>query len=447
MFKRQVSLIKRIQRRLALWLALFLRAVLKILGRQATSFPGEIAMYVYPDFLKDLVYGRRLTVVTGTNGKSTISYLLAEILRNYGYIVIHNSSGANMEDGLISACIAEKEKLEERVDLVFEIDEAWFAKLAPILDTDLVVISNLFLDQIDRNGDIFAVRQKLLKGIKASPEAVLVLNADDPHVASLAKEVQNEVKYFALAEPLRDEVEQNPQSSCPICTHNLAYTSLSFDKLGVYHCDHCGLEYPQPDLELSIEDERYSIIQEGAQETELKLTNPPKYQLYNYCAACLAALHLDVEMRDCLEVFEKFRSISGRNEAVKWTKDREYCLTLAKNAVSFSLSLEKLKSGAYKHILLAVNNKRNDGRDTAWLQDIDFSPLQNIPEDGLMVISGSCAEELAKQVKAQLPERSEYIIETSIPAAYALLDEKIPAGDKLYISPNYTAMIEIKAVL
>lgn len=451
MFKGQVSLVKEIQRRLALGLALFLRAILQLLGRQATSFPGKVALLIYPDFLRDLAYGRRLTVVTGTNGKSTISYLLAEILRDSGYIVLHNSSGANMEDGLVSAAIAEHEKLKGHADLVFEIDEAWFAKLAAKLNADFIVISNLFLDQVDRNGDIFAVRKKLLKAIKDSPEAVLILNADDPHVASMAQESENAVKYFGIDSELMYPAEQNPQSACPICTQQLTYEVSSYDKLGVYQCQHCDLSYPQPDLILSKQDEKHLLIyreqETSSQETALNLLNPPCYQLYNFAAACLTALCLDAQASNCVEVLEKFRSISGRNEAVKWSKNREYCLTLVKNAVGFSLSLEKLNSQNYRHVLLAVNNKENDGRDTSWLAEIDFSPLKNNPKEGLIVLSGSCAKELSEQVKKWLPREKELILEPNIATALALLDAKIPAGEKLYILPNYTAMLELKAIL
>ncbi|MDD7401442.1 MAG: Mur ligase family protein, partial [Clostridiales bacterium] len=100
----------------------------QLLGRLGTAMPGEVALKIYPSLLADLCQGQAVTLVTGTNGKSSVSALLAQMLRESGLSVIHNAGGANMASGLVTALgLQSKDLAQDQAKLVFEIDEAWFA--------------------------------------------------------------------------------------------------------------------------------------------------------------------------------------------------------------------------------------------------------------------------------------------------------------------------------
>ena len=156
-----------------------------VFRRPAANFPGKIALYVDPRLLANLrgKLTRGSIMVVGTNGKTTVTNLLADVLEGSGVRVVCNRTGANLDSGVSTALLHAKE-----ADWgVFESDELWLKKMTPQLKPTYVLLLNLFRDQLDRCGEIDRIQDSIVEALAASPETILVFNADDPLCATIAK--------------------------------------------------------------------------------------------------------------------------------------------------------------------------------------------------------------------------------------------------------------------
>ena len=155
-----------------------------VFHRPAANFPGKMALYVDPQLIAHLrgKLERGSVCVVGTNGKTTVSNLLADVLEMSGERVVCNRTGANLDSG-VSTALLHAGKADWGV---FECDELWLARILPQLRANYVVLLNLFRDQLDRCGEIDRIQDSIVKALGSSPETVLVYNADDPLCASIA---------------------------------------------------------------------------------------------------------------------------------------------------------------------------------------------------------------------------------------------------------------------
>src|SRR5919197_1336908 len=170
-----------------------------------TVISGHVVPRIAPDALPTIV--RRLShgtvVVSGTNGKTTTSRLLAHLLRGHGLRPLHNRAGANLISGLVSAVVQETSLAgQPRADVgLFEVDEATLPAAIRMVQPRLTLLTNVFRDQLDRYGEVQFIYETWRRGLAAlGPEARLVLNADDPLVAALGEDRCN-VTYFGLGDP------------------------------------------------------------------------------------------------------------------------------------------------------------------------------------------------------------------------------------------------------
>ena len=173
--------------------------LLRLLGRHATTLPGKVALKLSPGLLGDLAAGMDVVLVTGTNGKTTTTHLVAGMCEGSGLEVLTNSGGANMTAGLASAFVADCAGGKPRARAaVLECDEAYAKTAAAALNPRAIIITNLFRDQLDRWGEVTHTQDVLREALVAAPEAVAVLNADDSLVASLAEGRQASARARAM---------------------------------------------------------------------------------------------------------------------------------------------------------------------------------------------------------------------------------------------------------
>ena len=165
-------------------------AVLKhVFHRPAANFPGKVALYVDPAIIGDMAYKiqKGSVIVVGTNGKTTVTNMLADALEAAGQRVICNRTGANLDSGVATSLL--------HADVsdwgIFESDELWMAKILPFLKSDYVVLLNLFRDQLDRVGEIDKVQDSIVNALASSPSTVLIYNADDPLCTAIADKAPN----------------------------------------------------------------------------------------------------------------------------------------------------------------------------------------------------------------------------------------------------------------
>ena len=222
------------------------------LGRGGgTALPGLVAATIAPDITAQLVRraGAGTVVVTGTNGKTTTSHLLAGIARAAGIDVIANRSGSNLERGIVSAFLAERSNGVRGRLGVLEVDEAALPPLLPALRPRAIVFLNLFRDQLDRYGEVDSVAEGWERMLIADTSgATLVLNADDPSIAPLADAGRGELVTFGIEDDGVARGGPDHASDARFCRCGAAfrYDAIFVAHAGRWRCDSCGRTRPRP---------------------------------------------------------------------------------------------------------------------------------------------------------------------------------------------------------
>ncbi|MGB9858735.1 MAG: MurT ligase domain-containing protein [Moorellaceae bacterium] len=366
---------------LAVFLGRLVALICRLSGRAGTSLPGYIALKVDPLLLKKLTSGlNRIIVVTGTNGKTTTANLLARILRVQGYTVIHNSEGANMPAGIATALLRMWGKRKREAVVVLEVDEGSLSLVLQQVPADLVVVTNLLRDQLDRYHELEQLAVALKKALDQVPEAELLLNADDPLVTSLGRG-RSRVYYFGVERtpyslPTSREVLEG--HICPDCRTPLEFNYYHYSHLGDYRCPFCGWRRPIPDFragQVSWGDKgsSFSVDYSGGR---LTLTSPlpGMYNCYNLLAAVSAGLLWGADPRLIAEEVRVFRPGQGRIEEFVLAGKRGILL-LVKNPAGLSEALRTVTRRNVGAYVLAINDLAADGRDVSWLWDADLEPL------------------------------------------------------------------------
>ena len=423
-----------------------------------STLPGRVARGIYPKFIPSMVGGLPLgcALITGTNGKTTTSTLLASILDWAGLTPVHNRTGANLMAGIASALIRESDisgNLVSRIGL-FEVDEA--ALPAAILDTAprLVLVNNLFRDQLDRYGELDTLARRMKESITAMDTAATVaLNADDPLVASIGSGLEQKVIYFGIdADRYASDTMQHAADSkhCAECGSLLAYEYYLFGHMGKYSCRACGRGRPEPQVAatdvkmLGMEGTSCTVRYPGGV-TSLRIPLPGLYNVYNILAAMAAGLSLGVEPEIVMQAVEEFTAAFGRVERVT-VGDRNILMILAKNPAGFNEVIRTLSTQpGRKDVLLALNDNIADGRDVSWIWDIDFEMFAGRLQK--VVCSGIRAWDMALRVKySELAEESLSVEPDLERALDAGLEDLIPGGT-LFIVPTYTAMLDLRSIM
>jgi UDP-N-acetylmuramyl tripeptide synthase len=428
-----------------------------------STVPGVVARRVDPWVLTQLSRRLRLgsAAVTGTNGKTTTTRMISKILQTAGVSVVNNSTGANLVTGVTAALISDSGLSGRPASEMglFEVDEASVPKVAAEAELGILAVLNLFRDQLDRYGELAYTGKVIASAFSALPEdGAVVLNADDPLVASLGRSARSPV-YYGVDEPALDTGRLQhiaDSKDCPFCGTALAYDTVYMGHVGVYDCRNCS--FGRPELRYRVSRVRL----DGARGTEFSLSTPVGetrvrvnlpglYNVYNALAAAAVAGEAGVGIEEISRGLREFGGAFGRVERVR-AGDKEAFLLLIKNPVGFNEILRTFVTGGEaKNVLIAINDNHADGRDVSWLWDVDFEMLADAGAEGRtngverFMVSGTRAEDMAVRLKyadlpvgAVIPDREE--------AIRAALDAT-PSGETLYVLPTYTAMLEIRKTL
>jgi UDP-N-acetylmuramyl tripeptide synthase len=387
--------------------------------------------------------------------------MISKILQTAGIRVVNNSTGANLVTGVTAALISDS-GLSGRPAAemgLFEVDEASVPKVAAEAEIKLLAVLNLFRDQLDRYGELAYTGKVIASAFSALPEdGAVILNADDPLVASLGRSAGNPISY-GVDEPSLDTGRLQhiaDSKDCPFCGTALVYDTVYMGHIGVYDCRNCPFGRP----ELRYRASRVRLV--GARGTEFLLSTPTGkadvrvnlpglYNVYNALAAAAVAGEAGVGLAEISRGLREFGGAFGRVERVR-VGDREAFLLLIKNPIGFNEILRTFVTGGdARHVLIVINDNHADGRDVSWLWDVDFEMLADARARGRtngmepLMVSGLRAEDMAVRLKyADLPVGS--IIPDREQAIKAALDAT-PAGETLYVLPTYTAMLEIRKTL
>ena len=430
-----------------------------------STVPGVVALRVDPKVLTKLSRRLRLgsAAITGTNGKTTTTRMISKILQTAGVRAVNNSTGANLVTGVTAALISDSTLSGQPASEMglFEVDEASVPKVAAEAELRILAVLNLFRDQLDRYGELAYTGKVVASAFSALPEdGAVVLNADDPLVASLGRSARNPI-YYGVDEPALDTGRLQhiaDSKDCPVCGTALTYDTVYMGHVGAYDCRNCP--FGRPELRYRASRVRLDgargtdfVLSTPMGKREVRVNLPGLYNVYNALAAAAVASEVGIGLEEIPRGIQDFGGAFGRVERVR-AGDREAFLLLIKNPVGFNEILRTFVAsgaGSARHILIAINDNHADGRDVSWLWDVDFEMLADArAEDrtnGMqpLMVSGIRAEDMAVRLKyADLPVGS--VIPDPGEAIKTALDA-IPPHETLYVLPTYTAMLEIRKTL
>ena len=344
-----------------------------------SALPGLLVSKMAPTFLADAIKSLPLgfVIISGSAGKSSTTHMLVSILREHGVKVFTNSSTANIQQGLLSAVLAHcnlSGKLNQDI-AVLEVDEGHIAALLP-LKPELLVLTNVLSDQLDRFVDPSRVIERLGQAAAVVPK--VVINADDPNL--------NQLKFLAPPMAVGLSASLKKRKDAPRYAFNFK-KPIEFPKM-VQVFENSGYE-------LRFGKQRYKTSAGSSQHA------------LNDALALAAADHLiDLKQEIVAKCLAATQRVFARNEKVELA-GREVNLRLVQNPTSFQLNLDEL-SGREKPLMLMAGS---DIHDPSWLWTVDFSKLKKVN-----VVGGSNAAELALRLHFAGVE-IEHVIEEPAAAA------------------------------
>ena len=378
-----------------------MKSVLSKLGR-GSSLPGAVALKLDRNVLGKLKISCPVIAVTGSNGKTGTTEMLNRTAKAAGMRTVCNSEGSNQIEGvtaaLLGACDLSGKIAADAV--ILESDERFcqytFKGLAPTA----TVVTNLFRDQLTRNGHWEFVAKELRKGLRK--DTIPVLNADDPLTAPLGKDYGNAV-YFGVSP---DAFSEDPATVhayddgafCPCCGGRMHYSTRLFAHLGSYHCASCGFARPSPAHEVTGTDGDCLVL-DGGYRIRPKYLNSMYAQ--NVCAAFTAAVEIlgiaPEKAAEYLSEEEERNKLVDRVHVYDLDgRDLTFLLCKHENSMAYNQSLASVLARGGKASLLIIVDKfsrKYSANDMSWLWDLDLGKLSD-PRIGSVVFSGRFAEDL-----------------------------------------------------
>jgi UDP-N-acetylmuramyl tripeptide synthase len=425
-----------------------------------TTLPGRVLLRMEPEAIAALGAGlqRGTTIVSATNGKTTTAGMIATILAADGRSPVHNRAGSNMTWGVATALLEQRGE-----EGLFEVDEAWLPRVAEQLDPSLIVLGNLFRDQLDRYGEMEALADDWAQTVAARVGRTgFVLNADDPLIADLGRDPAGARRDGVLYFGIEDDSQALPElqhafdaKHCRRCGHPYAYARAFVGHLGHYSCPNCGAERPQPEvvataIELRGMDGSRATVRTPQGELRLELPLPGLYNVYNALAAIAAGLRLGVAPERIAAALGEMRAAFGRVETIE-VGGVPVSILLIKNPAGANEVLRTLMLESHQEqnkgegidLWIALNDRIADGRDVSWVWDADFELLAGGVRR--VVCSGTRAPEMALRLKyAGWPEGKIEVV----PGIGDSLDAAVAgAQGRLFALPTYTALLELRKLL
>lgn len=411
-----------------------------------TSFAGKTVLKFYPEFLthcRNFISKQSITV-SGTNGKTTTSGLIAGILEETGSSVIHNIKGANMLTGVANVFALNLTPNKKFDYSVIESDEAYLNKLYDYFPSDYLVVTNLFRDQLDRYGELATTAGLIRKAIDKNPELTLLLNADDPLVTNLGADRKNIVYYGFENVSYNYEIEKSVAPTevfnC-VCGKPLNYSKQFFAQQGHYNCV-CGYSRPNCKYKANAiisKDFSQINIETENQTLQFKTSLVGLYNAYNVLAAITLALELNIPETTIQQALNSYKSIFGRTEK-RTINGHDTIIQLIKNPTGASEVLKTINP--HSNVIIAINDNYADGRDISWLWDSDFEQISKVKKR--VIASGIRANDVATRLKYAGVNADKIEICPDLKTAINLVTQNNEnKQDSLTILPSYTALLSL----
>ncbi|MDO4409598.1 MAG: MurT ligase domain-containing protein [Eubacteriales bacterium] len=435
------------------------RALLRRTGRGGTAIPGIVALKLSKNVLSVPARGMKIIVVTGTNGKTTTCNMIAHAITSAGYPCLLNKSGANLLHGIASdlLCSTDWQGRPKYPYAVLECDEAALKQVVPLIHPGVIVVTNLFSDQVDRYGGVENTLKEIRTGVELSPKSTLVLNAEDPLSSSLALDTPNKVIRFGLEQSVgvQGNIDLSDAGTCPRCGSAYEYDYHVYAHLGGFRCPKCGLKRRTPDVAVTSIDEKDAAgttvhmrtVAGSPDSRRIRIALPAVYNIYNAAAAVAASIAVNIPLEDACGSLSTVKSSFGRLE------------TFDLNGIRLQMILVKNPAGcnqAFSYVtglnedytaVLCLNNRTGDGHDISWIASTDYEKLCADPHLKKIYVAGDCAQALSERLKeagavSEDEERMEVITDYD-----EIVSRLKSEGRTAFLLPNYTSMMELRQAL
>ena len=476
--------------KLAVWAATLAARAARRSGRWGgTALPGKLALKLWPEATQTLASQLKLgnVLLSGTNGKTTTTHLLADCARKHGLASCTNAAGANLVSGVTTALLRLDQPQETAPELgLFEVDEAALPVVAEQVQPRLVVLLNLFRDQLDRHGELESLlaRWRTLVS-QLDPDTQLLVNADDPGLVGLTEGRQN-VAYFGIADSSVDRgilPHAADTTRCRHCQTELAYSFCTLGHLGAWRCPSCHWQRPPLDFaadQLALTNSAnpasatsFTLIESPAPpvqppvtpnpatqpQTEppqtalpLELPLPGLHNVYNCLAAAAAARLLSIPAPTIASAMQAAEPVFGRAEELQLGPKR-LTILLAKNPTGANENIHTILQAKQPFsLLVALNDRVADGHDPSWIWDVDYDPL--FAQANQLIFTGDRAHELAlrysygrEALDADGQTAPRVAVVTPLAdALHQALELTLP-GEWLIALPTYSATLELRSEL
>lgn len=419
-------------------------AMLQLIHRGG-SLPGQIGLKLCPDILKKLRIDCPLILVTGTNGKTSTSNMIAAMLEQEGRTVVNNRKGDNLKEGITTALLMHT-TLGKRVQgdaIVLEVDELNIPFIMRNLKADALVVTNFFRDQLDRAREMEQLIVKIEQAI-SDFEGTLVLNGNDPNVVRLQDAAPKASMLSFGMDRCSSSSETTGEASegkfCPRCGSRLEYAFYQYSHIGVFHCSGCDYRTPVLDATGVVESIPKRIFR-----YEGKAFSAPQgglYTMYNCMAVLAVAKLLAVDTSYAAAAFTSSKVPDGRNEAFTY-KEQTCVLNLVKNPTGANEVMKVIEEDENeKSILIILNDNAQDGTDVSWIYDTFFEKLMQ-QTTKRMIVSGSRCYDMALRLKYGGYTGELEVQEQMKEAVTALLKSK----ETMYVIATYTALQPVRNLL
>lgn len=430
--------------------------ILQKLGRGATTLPGRVALKVKRNVLSDLSKNVKVIIVTGTNGKTTSCRIIEEGLKTAGKTYFINKSGANLITGItasfiMNSTITGKNKMEYAI---VECDENAFREVSRYIRADVVLVTNVFRDQLDRYGEVTHTLNAIKESVLNLPDATVCLNADCSLTYSMSKDIPNKIITYGVNVPF-DKDAKEPEISdakyCIFCKHEYKYSYHTYGHLGGFECIECGYKRKNPDFAVDSVEELKSnhsvvITDFNGDKNITKINIGGTYNIYN-AIGCAAGLYvLGISQENIYTALQNFNGAFGRMEQFV-SGDNKINVILVKNPAGFSQTMSFLKSIEDDFtMILSLNDNAADGRDVSWIWDVDFADIFKKSNVKDIYVTGKRCYDMAIRVKYEgVGNREIKVIENE---DYDKLVDIATSQDRdVYIVPTYTSMMTMRPVI
>lgn len=420
--------------------------LLKLMKRNAGNLPGIILWHLSGQKSVSMFkVDCPIIAVTGTNGKTSVTNCIAQLFERSGKKIIINREGNNLDTGICSLLLRYCD-MSGKVDadyLILETDESHVPVVYSQLKLDTLVVLNFFRDQLDRNGEMETLIQKI-NGFCRTFEGNLILNGDDPNTARLGKAnpKNKNVKYFH-AEPYAFATDKIFEASegrfCPFCGEPLEYEYYQYSHIGKFICKNCKFGDYEPYMTASGIDLEKPVFTADGHEYSPKLNSI--YNVYNMTAVASAAKLYKIDEQITDDVISNYTVNNGRMENFM-LKDRMATLNLAKNPVGANMTLRVMNEmQGEKELLFVLNDNVADGLDVSWIWDINFSIFERVTR---VVTSGTRAHDIAVRIKCSGYDAEKIVVRPDLDDA---VEELAKTEGRKFVIANYTAVQPTRSAL